>query len=118
MEFQFSDEDLSFRRELREFIEAERIPAWEKTDRGSDDGRCSEQLAHGIRRGGFVPPLRGLFRVPGLASGLIPISSKILAVQAHLVKGEKYDQNTGDREEAPGGGRVPVARLTGWNEEA
>lgn len=37
MEFQFSDDDLAFRRELREFIDQERLPGWELNDSGSDD---------------------------------------------------------------------------------
>ena len=37
MEFQFSNEDQAFRGELRDFIEQERLPQWDRNDSGSDD---------------------------------------------------------------------------------
>ena len=48
MEFQFSAEDDSFRRELLEFISYERSPRWEESDRGSSDANW--ELSKEMRR--------------------------------------------------------------------
>lgn len=37
MEFQFSNEDQAFRAELRDFIDQERLPQWNRNDSGTDD---------------------------------------------------------------------------------
>ncbi len=37
MEFQFSNEDQAFRAELRDFIDQERLPQWDRNDSGTDD---------------------------------------------------------------------------------
>ena len=47
MEFQFSNEDQAFRGELRDFIEQERLPVWDRNDSGSDDGASAGDASGG-----------------------------------------------------------------------